>query len=262
MFDELFKVMKYPAGESHIELENYPRSTGDKIIVIHDECWGFEDLGNILTANQILERLDIQPRWFIPYFPFARHDRRRDKEDGLELKIAFEMMKGLDIITADPHSDVLACEYPYVPQGYILNCINNKYDCIDGNSVFVIPDTGATKKAYEWLNGRDHAQGQKYRDPKTGKLTGFGVDWARLDGRNCIVVDDICDGGGTFCGLGQVLKDKGADTLTLIVTHGLFTQGLDELRKYYDYIYTFGKTNFRVNGNVTYKEVSFEDNLV
>ena len=62
-----------------------------------------------------------------------------------------------------------------------------------------------------------------------------------------MIVDDICDGGGTFVGLGQALKKRGAGDLCLFVTHGIFSKGFHDLMKYFKHIYftnsfyTFGK---------------------
>ena len=57
---------------------------------------------------------------------------------------------------------------------------------------------------------------------------------------HCIVVDDICDGGGTFIGLAKLLKGRGAIKCTLAVTHGLFTKGFDKLADHFDEIGHFG----------------------
>ena len=50
-----------------------------------------------------------------------------------------------------------------------------------------------------------------------------------------IVVDDICDGGYTFIQLAQVIKEEYGFTgdLHLVVTHGIFSKGFDDLNKYY-----------------------------
>ena len=43
----------------------------------------FDGLGNMLTADRILRRNGIRAQWFVPYFPFARHDRRNHIGDGV-----------------------------------------------------------------------------------------------------------------------------------------------------------------------------------
>jgi len=95
--------------------------------------------------------------------------------------------------------------------------------------IVVIPDAGAAKKAYSWLDGRTVVQALKRRDVRTGALSGFEVLADDLGGRPCIIIDDICDGGGTFLGLAAELQKANAGPLTLAVTHGLFTKGTDRL---------------------------------
>jgi ribose-phosphate pyrophosphokinase len=46
-----------------------------------------------------------------------------------------------------------------------------------------------------------------------------------LHGQTCFIVDDICDGGGTFAGTAKVLREKGAGKVNLIVSHGIFSRG-------------------------------------
>ena len=81
-------------------------------------------------------------------------------------------------------------------------------------------------------------EGSKQRDVKTGKLKAFKVYADDLRGRDCIIVDDICDGGGTFMGLAEELKQKGAGKLYLAVSHGIFNRGFEELNKVFEKIYT------------------------
>jgi ribose-phosphate pyrophosphokinase len=78
----------------------------------------------------------------------------------------------------------------------------------------------------------------KSRDVKTGRLSGFKVYADDLQGRSCILVDDICDGGGTFIGLAKELKAKNAGALYLAVSHGVFSKGTDLLTEVFDHIFT------------------------
>ena len=78
----------------------------------------------------------------------------------------------------------------------------------------------------------------KSRDVKTGKLSRFKVYEEDLEGKTCLVVDDICDGGGTFLGLAKELKKKNAGDLILVVSHGIFSRGFEELLSLYTEIFT------------------------
>lgn len=71
-----------------------------------------------------------------------------------------------------------------------------------------------------------------------GKLNGFDVNCQDFQGRHLLIIDDLCDAGGTFLGLGKVLKERNAGDLHLYVTHGIFSKGLATLEKMFKHIYT------------------------
>lgn len=234
-FSSYFDSMTYPAGESHIA-EALPTQRAEHL-VIEMAVYDFAGLGKLLTADAILRRTGVTATWFVPYFPFSRHDRRHHVGDGFELGIALEMVRDLNIVIADPHSDV-AGQLPHIPQTASVDCFRDAA-VFPAGAVMIIPDAGATKKAHEWATGPT-VQALKHRDAATGRLSNFEILSDDLGGAPCVIVDDICDGGGTFLGLATELRAKNAGPLTLAITHGLFTKGTDLLRGSFDRIVTFG----------------------
>src|SRR5690606_20401798 len=128
---------------------------------------------------------------------------------------------------------------------FVRECLGDISDN-DGryNPIIISPDAGSNKKIKDLakyiheLDGGDTGnvitvvKCDKSRDVSTGNISGFEVYSDDLQGRDCIIVDDICDGGGTFIGLAQELEKKNAGSLYLIVTHGIFSKGLKELCGY------------------------------
>jgi ribose-phosphate pyrophosphokinase len=97
----------------------------------------------------------------------------------------------------------------------------------------------------------------KTRDTKTGALSGFSIaDPLIVKGRNVVIIDDICDGGGTFIGLAQVLLEAGAQSLRLGVTHGLFTKGLAPLHAVFSQIHTLDTCKVQPENGGTMRTVS------
>lgn len=263
--DEIFDFMTYPAGEPHVVISETVREmqapstfVGLTNAIIWD-AHNFDDLALMVTAWRTLKRrFDLSKKFVVPYFPFGRHDRRRDEWDSDPLQMALDIVRPmLDencLITIDPHSDVSGV-IPHISQRSIVQhflhaskpdqMLSSQYissfDCI------VIPDNGATKRAEQWLDLFPNAyifQGKKHRDVRTGELTGFGVEpistpegFAKLylPGGNVLIVDDICDGGGTFLGLAETFDGVGAiDKITLLTTHGLYTKGTEILEEKFD----------------------------
>jgi len=264
-FDTLFSVARYPAGESHIQLMSHVnfgilRQNARHGIVIEAWTTSFEDICNVLTADAMLKRQGISSQWFIPYMPFARHDRRNHNGDGFELDIAIGMLKAINPVIADPHSDVSGSQLRYITQSAAVS-LYRKYSLFSDSDYVIIPDQGAVKKTHSWLGKNLAIQGKKIRNPLTGALSGFGIDVDKLsdgsfNGANCIIVDDICDGGGTFLGLLKVLKDHGAGKVTLATTFGLYTKGVELLTDAFDSVVSFGDN---LNGPSNLHQISFQD---
>ena len=128
--------------------------------------------------------------------------------------------------------------------------------------MLISPDGGALKKIYkvsEYLGGVEVVECSKSRDVKTGKLSGFKVYSEDLEGKDCLIVDDICDGGGTFIGLAAELKNKNAGKLYLAVSHGIFSKGFDSLRCF-DKIFT--TNSFKDFDNEVITQINLQDGLL
>ncbi|MEM6814274.1 MAG: ribose-phosphate diphosphokinase [Bacteroidota bacterium] len=230
-------------GEPHIKI----LSSIDKeeLVTITHRIQSFNDFGLLLLAIDALHRLGIKNlSVFIPYFPAARQDRVMVGGEPLSVKVYTEILNALNlnkITIYDPHSEVTPA--------LLNNCIViSNHNFIEqviadiGEEVFLIsPDGGALKKIYKLtgaLGGIEVVECSKSRDVKTGHISDFKVYAEDLQGKTCLIVDDICDGGGTFIGLAKELKNKNAGKLYLAVSHGIFSKGLDELSQYFDKIYS------------------------
>ena len=177
-------------------------------------------------VDAIAERGHPVPSLVLPLIPGARQDRINPSGDYLfTLKsVAKELNARRFPIVAvlDPHSDVgpaLIDRCRVIPSSFTPE---REYDGV------IAPDGGAEKRAYRIAAalGIPLFHGWKTRDVKTGALTGFGIE--PLHAGNYLVVDDLCDGGGTFIGLADLLDARGARA-DLYVTHGLFTKGTKSL---------------------------------
>ena len=168
---------------------------------------------------------------FIPYFPAARQDRVMIKGEALTVKVYADIINSLQlnkVSVFDAHSEVTPallnnCEA--IPNHTFIQKV---IESIGKPVKLISPDGGALKKIYkvsEFLGGLEVVECSKSRDVKTGRLSGFKVYNDDLKGADCLIVDDICDGGGTFVGLAQELKNKNAGKLYLAVSHGIFNKG-------------------------------------
>tara|TARA_R110002124_G_scaffold263913_2_gene430405 strand:- start:1432 stop:2271 length:840 start_codon:yes stop_codon:yes gene_type:complete len=229
--DEMvFQSFTFSGGEPHIKID--PDFDPSQKVTITHRLNSFNDLGLLCIAVDALRRMDVKRiELFIPYFPAARQDRVMIKGEPLSVKVYADIINGLQlskVFVFDAHSEVtpaLVNNCEVIPNHTFIKAVIKSI----GNDVKLIsPDGGALKKIYkvsEFLGGVEVVECSKSRDVKTGRLSGFKVYNDDLQGGDCLIVDDICDGGGTFVGLAQELKNKNAGKLYLAVSHGIFNKG-------------------------------------
>ena len=229
-----FEKFIFSGGEPHIRIDpNFDRS--QKVTITH-RINSFNDMGLLCLAADALNRLKVTlETLIIPYFPAARQDRVMVKGEPLSVKVYADIINHLafkKVLIFDAHSEVTAavlnnCE---IVTNHVF--IKRVIDQIGSEVLLISPDGGALKKIYklsEFLGGIEVVECSKSRDVKTGVLKGFQVYDNDLRGRDCLIIDDICDGGGTFIGLAKELKNKNAGQLYLAVSHGIFSKGFESL---------------------------------
>jgi ribose-phosphate pyrophosphokinase len=229
-----FQSFTFSGGEPHIKI-NPDFDHNQKVTITH-RLNSFNDLGLLCITVDALRRMDVKIiDLFIPYFPAARQDRVMIKGESLSVKVYADIINGLQlnkVFVFDAHSEVtpaLVNNCEVIPNHTFIKEV---LKVIGENVKLISPDGGALKKIYkvsEFLGGIDVVECSKSRDVKTGKLSGFKVYEEDLNGIDCLIVDDICDGGGTFVGLAEELKNKNAGKLYLAVSHGIFNKGFEVL---------------------------------
>lgn len=238
---------KFPGGEWHMKLD---RDWSGKNIAIVQGA-DLEDYIKLALWARVIKAGDPEERAIpvgethaiIPYFPAARSDR--GIPTGAELYYDLINLAPLNAVyTFDVHSyfviDDLEWGTKDTPQLYYSGPWNHNLDHFkDVYHGVIAPDKGAVSRASEFAKkiGVPLIVADKERDFITGNLSRFTCP--DLEGDDYLVVDDICDGGGTFNGLADVIKEQNPNvTLDLFVSHGIFSKGFTELHKRYDTIYT------------------------
>lgn len=202
-------------------------------------------MGLLLIAVDALRRMDIKRiHLFLPYMPTARQDRVMIPGESLSVKVYADVINGLgfeSVTVFDPHSEVTSALLNTCKVISNHKFIEQVITDINSEVILISPDGGALKKIYklsEFLGGLPVIECSKKRNVKNGKLEGFKVYKEDLKGKDYLIVDDICDGGGTFIGLAKELKNKNAGNLYLAISHGIFNKGVVVLNECFTKIYT------------------------
>jgi len=213
-----------------------------KCFIIHDSnknpCEWYTELNFILEAMTFSSPSEINV--VLPYTRFARQDRKEASRVSVNSKALADMVsKYADRgMTVDLHAAQIQ-EFFDIPfdnlYSYpaLIDFLEQNYREILGNLVIVSPDIGGAKRAESFVKRlarrgikADIAIGFKTREREN--IVGEIKIMGNVEGKNCLLVDDIIDTGGTMIKTAEVLKQKGARNVFAYVTHGLFTEGTEK----------------------------------
>lgn len=179
---------------------------------------------DVLKYNRLFNNVTLS----LSYLMGGRMDREISFREPSTLKVVCNLINSLGfshILLYDCHSVVsqtLLRATNYLPQNIV-----NKVGSDIPNVLLVIPDAGAQHRVDKINKGIfPTVQCLKTRNPKTQELSNFMIcEPQKVKDMNCLIVDDICDGGRTFVGLAKILKEAGAKQVDLFITHGIFSYG-------------------------------------
>ena len=233
---EGLSLIQFPDRQPHVNIPNTDNTYMYKVICSILGPGYILDLAEVADA---LEESGVYKELHIPYLMGARYDRRMKEGDSFDLKVIAKIINSLKfdrVYLYDPHSDVSAAliERSRVVTNRILVEIYDKE-----NAVLIIPDAGAAKKAHDYQKWNENlveiVHCVKQRDVSNGNIILDVLEAERCKGENCVIIDDICDGGGTFNMIAEQIDPL---SLTLIVTHGIFSNGFEKLEKNFNEIIT------------------------
>lgn len=255
-----FSTFTFPDGQPHFKLESY--DIDFRSVTIEAKIASPADLLTILLANDVLRNHGYETvNLDIRYLMGARMDRAIDTLQPYTLQTVSRLVNGAGfsrVRMLDVHSDVATRLIRNSENVLPVRVVDSVMSvAFWGHSTTIVtPDKGAVDRVNKivssiWCGG-SRVTCEKKRDMATGKLSGFTVldKSSVLD--NCLIIDDICDGGGTFVGLASELRAAGAKKVSLYVTHGIFSKGPDALLGGIDRIYT---TDSYCDGNFGYVPV-------
>ena len=251
-----FESFFFSGGEPHIKLDINSFHNEAHDVQVSIRLKSMNDLGLLLVATDALRQCGYMKEsyLFIPYFFGSRQDRRMVPGEPLTVRVIADIINelGYNLIDSfDNHSDVSTA---LIDNGSSINNHEFVKHCLNHVDTFfpitlISPDSGANKKMKDLCMSLgdklafDLVKCDKSRNVTTGELKGFEVYADDLENRDCFIIDDICDGGGTFIGLAEELKKKNAGDLYLIISHGIFSKGFKELSKHFKKIFTTDSWN-------------------
>ncbi|UXZ53053.1 ribose-phosphate pyrophosphokinase [Vreelandella venusta] len=222
-------VGQFSDGEIAVEINENVR--GKDVFILQSTCAPTNDnlMELILMVDALRRASAARITAVVPYFGYARQDRRvRSARVPISAKVVADMMvkAGVDrVMTMDLHADQI--------QGFFDVPVDNVYgspillDDIERQNysdlVVVSPDVGGVVRARaiaKQLNA-DLAIIDKRR-PQANQAQVMHII-GEIEGRTCVVVDDMIDTAGTLCKAGEALKDHGAARVVAYATHPILS---------------------------------------
>jgi ribose-phosphate pyrophosphokinase len=231
------KVGQFSDGEVAVELQENVR--GKDVFIVQPTCAPTNDsLMEVLVMSDALRRASAgRVTAVVPYFGYARQDRRPwSARVPITARLVANMFSsaGIDrVLTVDLHADQIQGFFDvpvdniYASPLLIEDIKQQHYD----NVMVVSPDVGGVVRARaiaKRLDDCDLAIIDKRR-PKANESKVMNII-GDVEGRSCVMVDDIVDTAGTLCKAAEALKDVGATKVMAYVTHPVLSgKAIDNL---------------------------------
>ena len=231
-------VGRFSDGETTVEIQQNVR--GREVFVLQSTCAPTNDnLMELLVMVDALKRASAQRiTAVIPYFGYARQDRRpRSTRVPISARVVADLLETVGVnrvLTMDLHADQIQgffnipVDNIYASPVLLSDLQAKKYDDL----VVVSPDVGGVVRARALAKqlGCDLAIIDKRR-PKANVSEVMHVI-GEIEGRNCVIMDDMIDTAGTLVKAAEVLKERGAKKVYAYCTHPIFSgPAIDRIAK-------------------------------
>ncbi|GAB3386917.1 ribose-phosphate diphosphokinase [Lysobacter fragariae] len=233
-------VSRFSDGEVQVEIEENVRRQ-EVFVIQPTNAPSAENLVELLVLIDALKRASVSSvTAVVPYFGYARQDRRpRSARVPITAKVAAKMFSavGTDrVLTVDLHADQI--------QGFFDLPVDNVYASPllladiwrahgTDNLIVVSPDVGGVVRARaiaKRLDDADLAIIDKRR-PRANVATVMNII-GDVEGKTCVLVDDIVDTAGTLCAAAAALKARGALKVVAYCTHPVLSgAAIDNITK-------------------------------
>jgi ribose-phosphate pyrophosphokinase len=224
-------VRRFSDMEVFVEIHENVR--GEDVFIIQSTSSPANDnLMELLVCIDALRRASARRiTAVLPYFGYARQDRKPGPRTPISAKLVANLIATAGanrVLTMDLHAGQIQGFFD-IPTDNLFSGpvftreIAEQYG--DENLVMVSPDVGGvvrTRALAKRLNA-DLAIIDKRRE-RAGLSEVMNII-GDVDGRNCVLVDDIVDSAGTLCNAAEALKNAGAERVFAYVTHGVLSGG-------------------------------------
>jgi len=225
------RVERFNDGEIFVEV--FENVRGEDMFIIQPTSNPANDnLMELLIMADALRRSSAKRvTAVLPYFGYARQDRRTKARTPITAKLVANMMVGTGIeriLTMDLHAAQIQGFFDipvdnlYASPVFALDIKHQFKDQMD-DLLIISPDVGGVARARELAKRLNAplAIVDKRRE-KAGEVSEMTVI-GNVTGKTCLIIDDICDTAGTLCKAAEVLLENGAKEVHAYISHGVMS---------------------------------------
>ena len=228
--DIKYSISRFPDGEVQISLGDFSHK---EQIQVKCRITNAEDLFILMQVLDILDRHEVSYVLSIYYLMGMRMDRVMDFNRPFTLKIVLNSLKNCNadnIEILEPHSDIYY-DYRFGGKFTELYIENSPSNTVWNDFQMVFPNAGA-KERYDFQYNKTALTCSTVRDLTTGKILEIKINNPEaISDKPLLILDDLCDSGGTFCSIAKAFNtlDIPKERLNIAVTHMVNPKGIENL---------------------------------
>ncbi len=221
-------LTRFSDGELRVQINEPVREK--RVFIIQSLCAPANDnIMELLLLIDAVKRASAKEiNVVVPYYAYARQDRKDQPRVPISAKLLAKLLEtaGADrIITVDLHAEQIQGFFEIPVEHITALPLFGKYleNLNLEDLVIVSPDAGGAKRANKLAKklGAELAIIYKMR-PRPNAVEVFDVI-GNVEGKNCVIVDDIVDTAGTLVAAADMLLKKGAKSVRACITHGVLS---------------------------------------
>lgn len=219
---------RFSDGEFNFQIEENAR--GGDIFIVQPTCPPTDKhLMELLIMLDTFSRASAdRVTAVLPYFGYARSDKKDRPRVPIAAKLIANLITsaGADrILTMDLHASQI--------QGFFDIPVDHLYAApiiVDyfqqnpiENMIVVTPDTGGAERARAYAKRLNTGLALVDKRREKANVAEVMNVVGNVEGKNCLIIDDMCDTAGTICKVAEALHNKGANEVYACFTHGIFS---------------------------------------
>ena len=218
-------------GETFVRFEESVRGVDAFVIQAHPAPINHWLMEQLLMVDALKRASAKRITVVAPFFPYARQDKKHKGREPISARLVTDLFKAAGanrVMSVDLHSPQI--------QGFfdgpvdhlwalpmLADFVKDKWGKED--LTVVSPDSGRVRVADIWADrlGAPLAIIHKRRDPNVPNQVSVHELVGEVEGRTCVLVDDMIDTGGTIVAAAKALKENGAKRVIVAATHAVFS---------------------------------------